>query len=244
MRCVKPTLEFLISTHDEILWEKVLILMLLSFLFAAVLGTNSALATLFFEKIRFHPWKCSKGHGHEMPMSATKYLPSQAKGQCPVPDEEALRNNDISLDDKSLPFVLHRLSSVVSADPQFLEKKASQVREVRIVAQIIVIVLPSVSQNYAGGSFSALWSAGRYFGYVQMVGENQQHSFIQQQPLSQQLHPYSSCSSSKLGFPLELDQFSMNHVHALAILISTFHHGKQPSAIDQKTFEEYTENSF
>lgn len=31
------------------------------------------------------------------------------------------------------------------------------------------------------------------------------------------------------------DQFnvSMNHVHALAILISTFHHGKQPSALDQ-----------
>lgn len=31
------------------------------------------------------------------------------------------------------------------------------------------------------------------------------------------------------------DQFnvSMNHVHALAILVSTFHHGKSPSAIDQ-----------
>jgi histidine kinase 2/3/4 (cytokinin receptor) len=38
------------------------------------------------------------------------------------------------------------------------------------------------------------------------------------------------------------DQFavSMNHVHALAILVSTFHHRKQPSAIDQKTFAEYT----
>eukprot|EP01018_Ginkgo_biloba_P003776 Gb_14997 [translate_table: standard] len=38
------------------------------------------------------------------------------------------------------------------------------------------------------------------------------------------------------------DQFavSMNHVHALAILVSTFYHGKQPAAIDQKTFAEYT----
>ncbi|XP_072990944.1 probable histidine kinase 5 isoform X1 [Typha latifolia] len=38
------------------------------------------------------------------------------------------------------------------------------------------------------------------------------------------------------------DQFnvSMNHVHALAILVSTFHHMKNPSAIDQKTFAEYT----
>lgn len=38
------------------------------------------------------------------------------------------------------------------------------------------------------------------------------------------------------------DQFSvsMNHVHALAILVSTFHHRKHPSAIDQKTFAEYT----
>ncbi|KAK3013230.1 hypothetical protein RJ639_009048, partial [Escallonia herrerae] len=41
------------------------------------------------------------------------------------------------------------------------------------------------------------------------------------------------------------DQFnvSMNHVHALAILVSTFHHGKQHSAIDQKTFGEYTERT-
>ncbi|KAI5060179.1 hypothetical protein GOP47_0025116 [Adiantum capillus-veneris] len=33
---------------------------------------------------------------------------------------------------------------------------------------------------------------------------------------------------------------SMNHVHALAILVSTFHLGKYPSAIDQKTFATYT----
>lgn len=41
------------------------------------------------------------------------------------------------------------------------------------------------------------------------------------------------------------DQFnvSMNHVHALSILVSTFHHGKTPSAIDQKTFGEYTERT-
>lgn len=34
------------------------------------------------------------------------------------------------------------------------------------------------------------------------------------------------------------DQFnvSMNHVHALAILVSTFHHDKEPSAIDQVNF--------
>ncbi|KAF8398900.1 hypothetical protein HHK36_014764 [Tetracentron sinense] len=38
------------------------------------------------------------------------------------------------------------------------------------------------------------------------------------------------------------DQFSVsvNHVHALAILVSTFHCFKQPSAIDQETFAEYT----
>ncbi|KAI3789418.1 hypothetical protein L2E82_02213 [Cichorium intybus] len=41
------------------------------------------------------------------------------------------------------------------------------------------------------------------------------------------------------------DQFnvSMNHVHALAILVSTFYHGKDPPAIDQKTFGEYTERT-
>ncbi|XP_024980609.1 histidine kinase 2-like [Cynara cardunculus var. scolymus] len=41
------------------------------------------------------------------------------------------------------------------------------------------------------------------------------------------------------------DQFnvSMNHVHALAILVSTFYHGKEPPAIDQKTFGEYTERT-
>ncbi|XP_057962807.1 histidine kinase 4 isoform X2 [Malania oleifera] len=38
------------------------------------------------------------------------------------------------------------------------------------------------------------------------------------------------------------DQFnvSVNHVHALAILVSTFHYFKNPSAIDQGTFAEYT----
>ncbi|XP_021766316.1 histidine kinase 2-like [Chenopodium quinoa] len=41
------------------------------------------------------------------------------------------------------------------------------------------------------------------------------------------------------------DQFNvgMNHVHALAVLVSTFHHGKNPSAMDQKTFEEYTDRT-
>lgn len=34
------------------------------------------------------------------------------------------------------------------------------------------------------------------------------------------------------------DQFnvSLNHVHALAILVSTFHHGKHPSAVDQVAY--------
>ncbi|KAL6566300.1 Histidine kinase 4 [Orobanche gracilis] len=38
------------------------------------------------------------------------------------------------------------------------------------------------------------------------------------------------------------DQFSVsvNHVHALTILVSTFHYYKSPSAIDQETFAEYT----
>ncbi|XP_020104932.1 probable histidine kinase 4 [Ananas comosus] len=38
------------------------------------------------------------------------------------------------------------------------------------------------------------------------------------------------------------DQFavSVNHVHALAILVSTFHYQKLPSALDQETFADYT----
>ncbi|XP_057494045.1 histidine kinase 3-like [Actinidia eriantha] len=41
------------------------------------------------------------------------------------------------------------------------------------------------------------------------------------------------------------DQFnvSMNHVQAMSILISTFHHGKSPSSIDQRTFAKYTERT-
>nr|AAM14700.1 cytokinin receptor [Catharanthus roseus] len=41
------------------------------------------------------------------------------------------------------------------------------------------------------------------------------------------------------------DQFnvSLNHVHALAILVSTFYHGKEPWALDQQTFEDYTEKT-
>lgn len=38
------------------------------------------------------------------------------------------------------------------------------------------------------------------------------------------------------------DQFavSVNHVHALAILVATFHYEKQPPALDQDTFADYT----
>ncbi|XP_030507101.2 histidine kinase 4 [Cannabis sativa] len=38
------------------------------------------------------------------------------------------------------------------------------------------------------------------------------------------------------------DQFSVsvNHVHALALLVSTFHYYRNPSAIDQETFADYT----
>ncbi|KAM1498031.1 hypothetical protein ACFX10_020925 [Malus domestica] len=41
------------------------------------------------------------------------------------------------------------------------------------------------------------------------------------------------------------DQFnvSMNHIQAMSMLISTFHDGKQPSAIDQKTFARYIERT-
>ncbi|KAJ4710820.1 Histidine kinase [Melia azedarach] len=41
------------------------------------------------------------------------------------------------------------------------------------------------------------------------------------------------------------DQFnvSMNHVQAMSILISTFHHGMNPSVIDQMTFARYTERT-
>lgn len=41
------------------------------------------------------------------------------------------------------------------------------------------------------------------------------------------------------------DQFnvSMNHLQALAILVSTFHHSKNPSAMDQTTFARYAERT-
>ncbi|XP_051148694.1 histidine kinase 3-like isoform X2 [Andrographis paniculata] len=41
------------------------------------------------------------------------------------------------------------------------------------------------------------------------------------------------------------DQFnvSMNHIQAMSVMISIFHHGKIPSAIDQRTFAKYTERT-
>ncbi|XP_055823428.1 histidine kinase 2-like isoform X2 [Solanum dulcamara] len=261
--------------------------------------------------------KCSKGHGHEMPMSTTitcllKVLGSEslkyeqqyemvvdnieAKGQCPVPDEETLRNSDISLDDKSLPFVLHRLSSLVSTDTQFFEKKASQIREVGNHNPEHCDGIAFCFTKLCWWVLLGIVISWKIHQLCAKGGENQQNRFIQQQPLSQHLHPLqqlqqqqariSSRTGGKwrkkalvifvfggvilaiwlylyLSVDIALrrketltsmcderarmlqDQFnvSMNHVHALAILISTFHHGKQPSAIDQKTFEEYTERT-
>nr|XP_016455622.1 PREDICTED: histidine kinase 2-like [Nicotiana tabacum] len=276
-----------------------------------------ALATLFFEKDQISSLKCSKGPGQEMPMSTTitcllKVLGSenlkyeqqyemavenfQAKGQCPVPDEDALRNSDISLDDKSLPFVLHRLSSLVSADPQFFQKKASQIREVGNHNPDHCNSIAFCFTKLCWWVLLGIVVSWKMLQLCTKCGENQQHSFVQQQPLSQQLHPLQQLQqqqariSSRTGGKwrkkllvifvsagvisaiwlywymnadialrrketltsmcderarMLQDQFnvSMNHVHALAILVSTFHHGKQPSAIDQKTFEEYTERT-
>ncbi|XP_073304864.1 histidine kinase 3-like [Primulina huaijiensis] len=41
------------------------------------------------------------------------------------------------------------------------------------------------------------------------------------------------------------DQFnvSMNHIQAMSVMISIFHHDKSPSAIDQRTFQRYTERT-
>ncbi|KAL1539247.1 Hexokinase-3 [Salvia divinorum] len=41
------------------------------------------------------------------------------------------------------------------------------------------------------------------------------------------------------------DQFnvSMNHIQAMSVIISIFHHGKNPSAIDQRTFARYTDKT-
>lgn len=41
------------------------------------------------------------------------------------------------------------------------------------------------------------------------------------------------------------DQFnvSMNHIQAMSVMISIFHHGKNPSAIDQRTFARYTDRT-
>ncbi|CAN4110173.1 unnamed protein product [Withania somnifera] len=275
-----------------------------------------ALATLFFENDQISFLQCSKDHGHGMPMSTTitcllKVLGSEklkyehqyemvvdiieAKGQCPVPDEESLINSDILLDDKSLPFVLHRLSSLFSTDPQFFKKKVSQIREGNYN--------PDHCDSIAFCFTKLCWwvligilVSWKILQLCAKCEENQQHSAIQQQPLSQQLHPLQQLQQQQArisartggkwrkkalvifvfgGISLAIwlylylsadialrrketlasmcderarmlqDQFnvSMNHVHALAILISTFHHGKQPSAIDQKTFEEYTERT-
>ncbi|KAL3502623.1 hypothetical protein ACH5RR_037072 [Cinchona calisaya] len=54
----------------------------------------------------------------------------------------------------------------------------------------------------------------------------------------------TSSASYDHQYPLK-DQFnvSMNHVHAFAILVSTFYHEKEHLALDQKTFEDYTEKT-
>ncbi|KAK6784820.1 hypothetical protein RDI58_018275 [Solanum bulbocastanum] len=261
--------------------------------------------------------ECSKGHGHEMPMSTTitcllKVLGSEsleyeqqyemvvdnieAKSQCPVPDEETLKNSDISLDDKSLPYVLHRLSSLVSTDPKFFEKKASQIREVGNLNPEHCDSIAFCFTKLCWWVLLGIVISWKILLLCAKGGENQQNGFIQPQPLSQQLHPLQQLQqqqaqiSSRTGGKwrkkalvifvfggvilaiwlylylsadialrrketltsmcderarMLQDQFnvSMNHVHALAILVSTFHHGKQPSAIDQKTFEEYTERT-
>ncbi|WOL18718.1 putative histidine kinase 3 [Canna indica] len=80
-----------------------------------------------------------------------------------------------------------------------------------------------------------LWIAGSFLGSLGIFW------FMNSQAMEKRREMLSSMCDERARMLQDQFNVSMNHLQALAILISTFHHAKEPSAIDQITFSRYAE---
>ncbi|KAL6595125.1 hypothetical protein ACP70R_048228 [Stipagrostis hirtigluma subsp. patula] len=67
--------------------------------------------------------------------------------------------------------------------------------------------------------------------------------YVKGQAMDKRREALASMCDERARMLQEQFNVSMNHLQALAILIATFHHSKNPSAIDQMTFERFVERT-
>ncbi|KAH7576637.1 hypothetical protein JRO89_XS01G0122200 [Xanthoceras sorbifolium] len=197
-----------------------------------------ALATLFSDSDQIASLQCTKEPKHEMPSSGgiacalevrcsekqefTKrniWLAENVehKDQCPVKDANILRKLDPSvLED--MPFAASTISQISSGCQNYGKNPPIGAGNWRKKLLIVFVLLGIATSIWLFWHLDKKIALGRDQTLASMCDERAR---------------------------MLQDQFnvSLNHVHALAILVSTFHHGKHPSAIDQKTFGEYTERT-
>lgn len=82
-----------------------------------------------------------------------------------------------------------------------------------------------------------LWVVGWFLGSLWIFW------FMNSQAIEKRRETLASMCDERARMLQDQFNVSMNHLQALAILVSTFHHSKVPSAIDQMTFARYAERT-
>nr|POF04978.1 histidine kinase 2 [Quercus suber] len=186
----------------------------------------------------------------------------EPRNQCPVQDETISRKPSLSmLDDSPVPFISQSRVYSISANNQICEKNILQsgalVDCVKEHCESFCTIIKLVAQQQQQQQ-QQKWQqqahtpkgAGKWrkmlllifvlFGVTTSIWL---FWYLNKGIILRREETLANMCDERARMLQDQFNVSMNHVHALAILVSTFHHGKHPSAIDQKTFGAYTERT-
>ncbi|KAJ6973425.1 hypothetical protein NC653_033682 [Populus alba x Populus x berolinensis] len=215
-----------------------------------------ALGSLFSDSVQYHVQRKQEFQQH-IRWVAEDVGPN---GKCPVQDENEFRKLDLSLLDDSASFVSQ---STISSISQYSGKRREvdcaedhcKLFSFDLVKECWWVLVGMIVSCILLGYNLKFWrKQNQKLAQLEPVPQQRQQLLQMNQHQLSHSPPRGAGKWRKklliifvlLGVLVSVwtsSMFSMNHVHALAILVSTFHHGKNPSAIDQKTFGEYTKRT-
>ncbi|KAI7733129.1 hypothetical protein M8C21_021672 [Ambrosia artemisiifolia] len=202
------------------------------------------LANSFFESDQISILNCTKQLGYEMPtkhdISCTLKVPNDEQkvemwGQCPVHDDKApMVHGKLAREDSDIRKVCMWALFIIALCSPLLCLWMNRKGEIKKKEQ-------AQSSSRSGGK----WMKKLLVVFVVAGVTLSIWLFWYLNEGIQKRREETLASMCDERARMLQDQFnvSMNHVHALSILLSTFYHGKHPPAIDQKTFGEYTERT-
>nr|GEW19237.1 histidine kinase 2 [Tanacetum cinerariifolium] len=203
--------------------------------------------------------KCTKQFGDEMPtkhdITCALGVPNHAQnvemwGQCPVHDSKApMASSSSMLGDSSVSVLQKRVQSTT-----FVNLAREHMLALFIMA--LCFLIPYLWMNRKSKvqtkehAPSSLWGFGKWkkkllilFVLLGVIGSIWFYYILNKGIKERREETLANMCDERARMLQDQFNVSMNHVHALAILVSTFYHGKQPPAIDQKTFGEYTDRT-